>query len=162
MKHILFIFAFMATAIAANAQSRGPYGTIQAVSIASATYVTPAGVTKAHDTLVNADTGYVVFPSFSNVYDMAFNVTVTPLTGTAAGTVVLQGSDNSTFTTPWAITGNVTQCASCTGASGTVTTATTTYKWIVPSSPFQYYRVRVITTGTSTATYSSTLSNYRY
>ena len=170
MKYIvsimLMVLSFVAQAQTASNPQKGLYGpqpqtTLQPQSLLNPIYKTPAGTTKTLDTLVNADTGYVVYPQLTNSYNLSLNITVTQLTGTVAGTVVLEGSDNASFTTPYAITGTVTQCAGCTGASGTLS-GSGTFKWLVPSMPFPYFRIRAITTGTSTATYTSSLNTYKW
>lgn len=142
--------------------TNNPQNTIQPVTTWTFTYENPAGTTITLDTLTDADTGYVVYTGLRNTYNVSANVTIAQITGTVAGTAVLQGSDDADFTTPYNITGTATQCAGCVGASQTLTTGTNTYKWIVPSTPFRYHRIRVITTGTSTATYTSALNYYKW
>lgn len=122
--------------------------------------VTP---TTRPDTLVSApvsyhgyatDTGYVQF-SFTSRVDKLYELTVNSLTGTLAGTAVLQGSrDNVTW---YAITGSTTYCASCKGASATLSgSGTTKYQWSEPigADIYQYHQFSVILSGTCTATFS--------
>ncbi len=117
--------------------------------------VTPVATGK-RDTLTNTDTGYVQF-SMGGGYDLLFDFAVTKISGTVAGTSLLQGSiDNATWHT---LTGNTTYCAGCQGASATVTDASAHYQWYIPNNGtnYPYYQIRTITSGTMTATYSSTL-----
>ncbi len=156
--------------------TRGNYGTYQPYSYITGNHstivtgtVTP--VASGHnDTLVvpatsitgyGTDSGYAQFyiPSALN---FVFDLAVTAISGTLAGTSLLQGSiDNATWHT---ITGNTTYCTDCKGASATLTGAGTThYQWVVPAefSNYPYWQVRSITTGTSTATYTVT-AGYKY
>lgn len=154
MKKFIAIVAFIALGtIAATAQVRGVYGTIQQTTALPVSYKNAAGTTVALDTLVSADTGYIWLGQISNNLNLNINALITQVTGTVAATAILQASDNSAFTYPYTITGTTTQCASCVGASATITAAGNN-KWIVPESPLQYYRVRIIKTDTGKAAYT--------
>lgn len=142
--------------------------------------VTPAGVAKAADTLVgagaaNSDTG-ITFIWVGEKNSLAFELTVTTLTGTIASTSnILYGYNNNGVKltasqaaalvvagTAKAITGNTTYCAGCVGASSTtVPGATLKYTWQVPANAgalYDNYFIAAKQTGTFTATYSSKVS----
>ena len=142
------------------------YLTGQKCTIISNT-VTPVSATHP-DTLVipvtgamgyGTDTGYVLWSNYS-LTDRAYELSVTSLTGTLAGTAILQGStDGQAWQT---MTGNTTYCSACKGASATLSgSGTTTYKWFFPKGADvdQYHQVRVILSGTCTATYSGKMTN---
>ncbi len=123
--------------------------------------VTPVASGKL-DTLSGVDTGYVQF-TLNNKFDLLFDFAVTKISGTVAGTSLLQGSlDNATWFT---ITGSTTYCASCQGASATVTNTTGTkhYQWSLPAAAtaYPYYQIQTITSGTMTASYTGTVT-YKY
>lgn len=124
-------------------------------------------IANGFDTLVAAgttpDTGYVQF-NFPNAYNMNINLFVTKITGTLAGNAIFQGSYLSTppavNSSTWqTITGNTTYCAGCIGASATLTGAgTTQYTWQGQEGGgncYNYYQLRIITTNTNTATYTT-------
>lgn len=116
------------------------------------------------DTLTAPDSGYVQF-SMPNKYSKVVTLSVKSLTGTLAGTAVVQGSPYTQVPIPtslsWlAMTGNTTYFAGGKGASATLSgSGTTTYEWHFPydSDDEQNYQVRVILTGTCTATYTATV-----
>lgn len=164
MKYIITFLAFIAISTTAFSQSRGTYGTIQAITPAvGSLYKYSAGVITAVptgklDTLSNTDTGLVRW-TFNNLYSMTFDYYVTKISGTVGGTALLQGStDNTNWHT---ITGNTTYCAGCIGASATVTNTagSTHYQWYVPAeaTTYKYWQVQTITTGTMTASYNGTV-----
>lgn len=149
--------------------ARGNYGTYAPFSYQTGTIcavisntVTPVATGKL-DTLTNADSGYVQFTNNSN-YDFLFDLAVTKISGTVGSTAVLQGSlDNATWFT---LTGNTTYCATCQGASATITNTAGTkhYQWYIPhsSTNYPYYQIFCgATSGTYTASYTGTL-NYKY
>ena len=175
MKKILIIIAILGFIMPTYAQvfntkseptnilnATGPYGH-QAVNYSTGTIcavvnntVTPVASGKK-DTLSNTDTGYVQF-TLQSGYDFLFDFAVTKITGTVAGTSLLQGSiDNATWHT---LTGNTTYCADCQGASCTVTNTAGTkhYQWYIPGhvTNYPYYQIQTITSGTCTASYSGT------
>lgn len=104
------------------------------------------------------DTGYVQF-TVNGCYNTLFDLAAKKISGTAGGTAILQGStDNSTWYT---LTGVTTYCASCSGASATVTNTagTTHYQWFLPkdATNYPFYQIRYITTDTSgKSTYTAT------
>lgn len=124
------------------------------------TYMT---VSDADDSLTNADTGYITKQLTAGRYDMLFEITVTKVSGTVAGNIILQGSnDNST----WFNLASTNQTdgfdAGITNFvedTATLTNATNTYRWLIGGSTawrFAYYRARVITTGTSVVALDAT------
>jgi len=166
MKKLIAIIALIAIGYSAEAQVRGSFGTYTPFTSTTGTInkvvagtITP--VTSGRlDTLTNADTGYIRMTLNSN-YAMVFDLSMTKITGTLAGTAVLQGStDNTNWVT---LTGITTTCSGCQGASATITDGSAHYKWAVPvgAVPFQYYQMRAITTGTCTASYTGTVG-YKY
>lgn len=119
------------------------------------------------DTLVSvgtSDTGYI---QFQMPYKMnkVFDLFVTSLTGTLAATAVVMSSSAQSMPSPvsttWKVmTGAITTCTTCIGSTATVSgAATTNYQWQFPDNAdmCQNFQVRVITTGTCTGTYTSTL-----
>jgi len=123
--------------------------------------VTPVASGKK-DTLTNVDTGFVQF-AVNPSYNLLFDYTVTKISGTVAGTALLQGSlDNATWFT---ITGNTTYCATSQGASATITNTAGTkhYQWFIPTTATNYpfYQIQLITSGTMTATYAATAAYKR-
>lgn len=145
---------------------RGNFGAVQSFTQQNGTIcailsntVTPVASGK-RDTLSNTDTGYVQF-TMNNRFDMLFDLYVTKISGTVAGTSILQGSlDNATWKT---ITGSTTYSATQ-GASATVTDGTAHYQWSVPVAAgmvYPFYQIRTISTGTMTASYTGT-ANYKY
>lgn len=146
---------------------RGQYGTYQSYGNQSGQIcsvylgtVTPVASGKL-DTLTNVDTGYVQFNILNNL-GLDFDYTVTKISGTVAGTALLQGSyDNQNWIT---ITGNTTYAAGYSGASATITNTAGTkhYHWSVPQDvapPFPYWQVQAITSGTMTASYNCTVKS---
>lgn len=191
MKNIVYLLLFLLVATATNAQvfnskslpsnpstGRGTYGTYQAFNYQTGTIctiisntVTPMPASRAADTLkvpvvnasgYNTDSGYVQF-SFNGNYDMVFDLAITKVSGTLAGTAVLQGStDNATWHT---LTGNTTYCTDCIGASATITNTTGTkhYQWYMPHSAttYPYYQLFPLLSGTCTATFTGS-AGYKY
>ena len=164
MKKIIAIISLAFIASNVSAQVRGTYGTVTPwQSLVGTLNKVVRGVptpvaTGLLDTLVNADTGYV-YVSLNNNFDATFDLYVTTISGTLAGSSVLQ---ESTDGVNWyAITGNTTYCASCIGASATLTNTPgpKDYQWYLPvhavGSP--KYRIQIISTGTSTASYTGTI-----
>lgn len=116
--------------------------TVNAQSIVQNLYSNVASGVKLTDTVTNAGT---VTMSSAVVAGSAQNVTITAtftkLTGTVAGTATLLGSLNGTDWT------------SASATSYTVTdVASATTSWLLTNKPFQYYRVSVTGSGTSTYT----------
>lgn len=159
MKKILLIIAILGFITPTYAQiPRGNYGTLQPYTPSTGAifgYVAGVITAKTIDTLSNVDTGLVRW-NFNNPYNLLFDYTVTKISGTVAGTALLQAStDNINWNT---ITGNTTYCAGCIGASATVTNTAGTkhYQWFVPHdyNGYKYFQVQVISSGTMTATYA--------
>ncbi len=131
MKKVLIILVLCVAGMVTHAQS-----------IVQNLVSLPASGSHLTDTITN--TGVVPIGS-PLVAGAAQNITVTAtftkLTGTVAGTAVLQGSLNGVDFT------------AASGTSYTVTDlATQTTSWILTGKPFQYYRVQVTGSGTSTYT----------
>lgn len=149
--------------------ARGTYGTYVGIGYVPANNctivtgtVTPVASGHA-DTLFSpatgivgygTDTGYAQLVYRSKV-DKTFDFTVTAISGTLAGTAILQGSyDNTVWYT---LTGNTTYCTTCKGASATLSgSGTTDYQWYIPDNAenYPYHQVRAILSGTCTATFN--------
>jgi len=122
-----------------------------------------------YDTLSNADTSWAQI-GYPNKYNMIFDLYVTKLSGTLAGTAILKASNKATVPavgdfTWMPITGTSTYCTSCVSTySVTIanTTGTAQYEWHVPYDAADYnnWEIEVITSGTCTATYT-VLPTYR-
>jgi len=139
------------------------YATGQNYTIVTGT-VTPASASHPDTLFVpttgisgyGTDTGYV-FYSFSSNVNKTYDLQVNSVSGTLAGTAILQGStDGQGWHT---LTGNTTYCTGCAGASATLTgSGTTHYQWYMPKDAdnYQYHQIRAILSGTCTATFSGT------
>lgn len=105
-----------------------------------------------------SDTGYTQFSYASSVHKL-FDFSITPITGTLAGKAILQGSrDGQTW---YKITGATATCAGCISDTATLSgSGTTHYQWFVPKDVEIYplHQVRVIVSGTVTATFATTLT----
>ena len=168
MKKLIVFMALVAIGLNATAQSttaRGIYGTIQPFTPAPvSTYSVVLGVyipVPAVDTF-GVDTTAAKW-TFNNNYDMLVDLGITKISGTVAGSAILQGSiDGSTW---YAITGNTTYCAACIGASATITNTAGTkhYQWFVPHSAtgFNQYQLIGVPSGTMSATFVPSVK-YRY
>ena len=131
MKKLIFAAAFVFAAVAANAQ------VVDMKSTSS----------KATDTVTN--TGSEVLTAQVNGYqaDVTIQAVVTKVSGTVAGTVVLQGSvDGSNYVTltTTALPGGNDTCT-------LTNTATQSFNYAVGQSKYLYYRVRVTGSGTMVA-----------
>lgn len=155
--------------------SRGPFGTVSTYTATHMNCVNAQGVAKGWnlDTLSNVDTGYA-YIFVGEGFNMAVDVIYTTVTGTV-GTpnLTLYGITNGgkpvsaasipwvTTTTQYALTGNTTYCTGCVGASSTTAPgASKLYRWELPQNAgamFDNYVLRVIQTGTATATYKAAL-----
>lgn len=94
------------------------------------------------DTIANTATGYVGY-TVNNYYEtVAIQAVVTKLSGTAAGTVTLQGSlDGTNYVT--------VSSSFATATTLTVTNVTTNSKlFVVTGSPYRYYRLSYTGSGT--------------
>jgi hypothetical protein len=154
------LIASIALSFSASAQvvPRGNYGTVQPWTPSTGGIYKQVGAVPtpvAADTLVNVDTGYVYF-TFNNLYNHLIVLHIVPVTGTGAGTSILQGSyDNTTWYT---LTGNTTYCTTCKGASATIANAVADYTWNLPvdvGANFKFTRIRTISSGTVTETYTA-------
>jgi hypothetical protein len=138
MKKLLFIFAFVAIGMMANAQVY--------------TMLQPGG--QSIDTVTNTGVAYVssVLVKPAPAVTTTFWVSVTKISGTVGGTISLQGSLDGTN---WkALNQPNTQTAVTTI---TATDATANYHWVISGSPFQYYRVSWTGTGTMAASFGAQL-----
>lgn len=119
---------------------------------ANGTYTNPISISAKGswtDTTVNAYTSYAYF-LVQYRSDVTIIDSITRISGTPAGTVVLQGSNDSSFTnaTMFNMSGDTTTYSSV-GKTYTITnTSTQVPMWFVPKFPFLYGRLVTITTGT--------------
>lgn len=109
-------------------------------SLAVQAQVTANSLTRSKTTLTNADTGYLTATVSGSYETSAFSVVVTKLTGTLAGSVAQQVSLDGT---------NYATLSSTALADGANVLA-----FSYSPTPYAYYRFRVISTGTSTASIS--------
>lgn len=117
-----------------------------------------AGTVKTLDTLVNTDTGFL-YVTLNGTYDMQYKMNITKITGTVAGSAILFGSnDLSTwFALESVITGTGITAGQFQEDTVTVANATASYWLNLPHSLFKYYRIRIISSGTSTYSYTGTV-----
>jgi len=98
------------------------------------------------DTTVNAATSYVGL-SLSNYYNtVSFQAVVTKISGTVAGTVTLQGSNDGTNYVTVSSSYATATTLSCTDQT------TNTKMFVVTGSPYKYYRLSYTGSGTMSAT----------
>jgi hypothetical protein len=136
--------AMIALLIAASfgIQAQGYYGTFKNTTYGSAT-----------DTTTNTGTGSITTAKITGGgTTTTVVVTVTKISGTVAGTLTLLASnDGSTFkaiTTPNTATALATY---------TATDGTATYHWVLSGSPYMYYRVTHLGTGTMASSLGATI-----
>ncbi len=161
MKKVLLLLMLVAT-ICVDSYAQAPTANKRFTDVTRRTgSVNTASVPKATDSLVNVDTG-TIGHRVSYAYDLSFNYTVTRLSGTLAGSVTLHGTNDS-VNGPWLhVKADTSQCKTCTVTTGTFTNAATNkFTFRVPRSPFTYYRLEAITSGTVIATHSL-VTDYKY
>jgi len=115
------------------------------------------------DTTVNADTSYCYFLAQYRS-DLTIVDSITKISGTPAGTVVLQGSNDSSFTnaTMYNMSGDTVALYTSVGKTYTITNTTTQVPmWFVPRFPFLYGRLITITTGTQSCVPKARISGKR-
>lgn len=143
MKKILFLIAL--------------FGFLGAYEAQAQAFTQRMSVSAAEDTLTNTDTAYLT-TSVTGSYDLQFKLTVTKISGTVGGAVILQGSnDNST----WFSLNSGDNGAADTQYqdTATVTNGTASYWWNLPkvNATYQYYRLRHISSGTQVSAPVGTL-----
>lgn len=113
------------------------------------------GTVVTRDTVTNTDTTYLT-ATITGSYDLIFKTTVTKISGTVGGSMLLQGSvDNSIWFTLANSTSNI--ASGQMSDTATVTNATASYHWRLDNHKWQYYRVRYISSGTQTSYPSGTV-----
>lgn len=112
-----------------------------------------AGTFLTADTTLNADTSYL-FAQLTPGYMLALQWTNTKVSGTVAGSVVVQGSDDATNW--YTLTTDKTQSPYLTDTV-TAINGNTTAMFVVKQCLFGYVRVRIITTGTQRSTMSGVI-----
>jgi hypothetical protein len=126
---------------------------VNAQSVRENFYNTTYGSSYGTDTTTNAGTGSVKCNVISGSgASTTVVVTVTKISGTVGGTLTLLGSLDGTnykaLTTPNTATALATY---------TATDATNRYVWILSGSPFRYYKVEHVGTGTMASTLDADL-----
>ncbi len=141
MKKLLILtIAFMLSGVAANAQ----------------TYTMKSVYGNSTDSVTNAGNNYLKTTAVSGEGAITVQLVVTKLSGTAAGTAVIQGSlDGTNWVNINYATGGQTGAMNDTFALTDVTSQT--YAWFLPASPYIYYRVYVVGSGTQLIRLAATL-----
>jgi hypothetical protein len=124
MKKVLFLLLLVTMAAGSMAQ-----GTKKALTVSS-----------ADDTLVDAQTGYLTTTLNGSYGVVSFQLKVTKVSGTVAGTATLEGShDGVTY-------------ASIHGTSYTITNvASQSAIWTIVPSNVPYYRLKLVMSGTQSS-----------
>jgi len=106
----------------------------------------------AVDTLTNSETAYLTLPKITrSVESISGQVLAENITGTSAGTIILQGSlDGTTYFTLTDVTGLISIAVNDT----TTIVDNATFGWNVYKPAFLYYRMALGQTGTSTTEYT--------
>jgi len=104
------------------------------------------------DTLTNTETAYLTLPKVTrSVESMSGLVLAENITGTSAGTILLQGSlDGTTYVTLTDVTGYISIAVNDT----TTIVDNATFGWNIYKPAFLYYRMGLVQTGTSTTEYT--------
>jgi hypothetical protein len=109
-------------------------------------------VTATSDTVTNTGSGALLSKRISGPGTVTIQVNVTKVSGTVGGTISLQGSlDGTNYK---ALNTEETQTAL---ATITATDASNIYHWRLSKSPFIYYRVSWVGTGTMVATFTASI-----
>ena len=134
MKKLLLLIAVLIAGMAASAQTFNQ-ATVWTV-----------------DTLTNTETAYLTLPKVTrSVESISGLVLAETVTGTAAGTILLQGSlDGTTYVTLTDVTGYISIAVNDT----TTIVDNATFGWNVYKPAFLYYRMALVQTGTSTTEYT--------
>lgn len=125
-------------------------GSGQRMSKVSKTMVSNYDLTS--DTITNTGSGYVGFTIDKYYEKISFQPVVTKLSGTAGGTVTLQGSNDGINY----VTVNSSYVSAATMSVTNVTTSTALL--VVTSSPYRYYRLSYTGSGTMSCTLKGYLS----
>jgi len=104
------------------------------------------------DTLTNTETDYLTVPPVTRTLSSISGIVLAEnITGTSAGTIILQGSlDGTTYQTLTAETGLITFMVNDT----TTIVDNAVYSWTVYNPSLIYYRMGLVQTGTSTTEYT--------
>lgn len=135
MKKFLFLFACLIGCLTANTASAQSF-----------TLLSPHGGTT--DSVTDAGTNYLTKQINGAASVVTVQLVITKISGTAAGTAVLQGSINGTnYVTLHYATGGATTGSQ--NDSFTLTNVTTqSVSWVIAPSHYNYYRVSVTGSGT--------------
>lgn len=152
MKRLIFLLLLSAGVASAWAQ-----GTVVTMKRRYTAVASPT-IDVAFDTVTNAGTNYLTnlapasgSPSYTRTTTIVW--TATKQTGTVAGTVTLQGSnDNVNF---FALTGAATGSSTTTFTATNVASQTT--GWVIIGNPCKYYRISWTGAGTMAATQAATV-----
>jgi len=129
MKKLFILFALIAFTMGAFAQRAN---TVNSLTL---------------DTITNTETSYITVANFTGDLPFAVQLLATNLSGTTAGTAVLEGSIDGTSYVPILDETNVMK-AYPNDTMTIVTTAVTT--WLVLDNKWTHYRINVSSTGTHT------------
>lgn len=125
MKRLVLLFMMLVGCLSLNAQS--------------------VTMTNSGDTIVDTGSKYLILKVNNKASNVAFQAVVTKVSGTVAGTVLLQGSiDGVNYKDISTDTLNLTDVA------------TQSYLWTVSANPYLYYRLA----GTGSGTMSAILTGY--
>lgn len=147
MKKIIILVCGLICATMAQAQSY-----LQALKAYNAAFVykpTP-------DTTVNTDTTYLVSGLIDPYYDLSFVAINTKVSGTPAGSIIIQGSMDNFVSSVQTLTTNKAE-AIFTTDTVTAVNGTTKIEYHFPNHQLSYYRIRYISSGTQTSVMTGTL-----
>lgn len=171
MKHLVFLLAFIATAVTAEAQiPRGNYGTLQPYSSYTGKLYNNSFTNVTTDTLKGVDTSYIYF-ALGNPYYHLIDLTTVQKADSFSGTATLQGRASSsdagylTYSTGWqSLAASTTTCTACPTTTKTFTlqTGTSNTLWDLGKTTFQYFRLVIIGTRSTDTTAVSAKSIYSY
>lgn len=151
MKKIFLISILMLSVLA---------GTVKGQSVIQSLYNTGTThfvsdlntVTAVKDTVVDTGSGALFSKRIGGAGAVTIQVNVTKVSGTVGGTISLQGSlDGTNYK---ALNTEETQTAL---ATITATDASNVYHWRLSKSPFLYYKVNWVGTGTMNATFTASI-----
>lgn len=155
MKKLLFLFAALVVIGITSAFIAGEHQT-RTLSAYNGQWVS-----KSLDTLVNADTSYLVFNSVTGAYDPHFVATVTKISGTVGGAIALFGTDDLSTPTSASLDTLANVVAGPTASNynnyATVANATGTYEWFytgITAYKYKWYILRYISSGTQTSSFA--------
>jgi len=107
----------------------------------------------ASDTVTNTETAYLQGSIIGYKHNASFQVVITKISGTVAGTLTLQGSiDGTNFK---AMT--VAEASTAINTATATDVASQTFLWRLNSNPYKYYRISWTGSGTMAAKFTAIL-----